>query len=397
MPNDMTAVSQNVVKPNCVQVNQYGGKEDCERGVDTFSHYVKRHINGWRNGYGDNGGERDKVAMEIIKNDVNEIVSSCNAMEPKHRAYCFYVGYRDLTELSMIADTVNLITQSKSKTTVSAEHVIVLETPAGLYTPEMIQKETASENNTTPAQAVITRQSSQPTPSYTKEKPDLIEKQYSRQSTENNNTQNTQEKTRNSGGFLSLIVGFGFLLTLVTSPFLVFFGATNQVVVFYDAKDAGWSFLPVPMVLVAAAITPDLKDGFLSIIMSLMIMTALISVGAFSAWKSVQNSIIHTRSKTLGYTIGTLKLFAAPGIAAIALEHWNKMTAPNRTAGERMASGAFLAFLVWIAKSLVNGEKVYENKGWVQQKDVEPETGERFKKTELLEISPAKNKPKMDM
>lgn len=158
---------------------------------------------------------------------------------------------------------------------------------------------------------------------------------------------------------LSLWVAFGCVLLLML------LAATNHVVVFYDGLDVWWSFAPLLSLatgyMIARSISSeDAGTSFLEI----LVMGIAVLVAAVSTLINYHNAIRHNRSMILGLAIGTLKLAASSFTVLSVAGQLSRLSDSESTRRERadaMLTLAMIGFVWWI---LVNGQRVYEKRGW---------------------------------
>ena len=158
---------------------------------------------------------------------------------------------------------------------------------------------------------------------------------------------------------LSLWAALGCVLLLML------LAATNHVVVFYDGLDVWWSFAPLLSLatgyMIARSISSeDAGTSFLEI----LVMGFAILVAAASTLINYHNAIRHNRSMILGVAIGTLKLAASSFTVLSVAGQLSRLSDSGSTRRERadaMLTLAVIGFVWWV---LVNGQRVYEKRGW---------------------------------
>ena len=141
--------------------------------------------------------------------------------------------------------------------------------------------------------------------------------------------------------------------------------ATNHVVVFYDGLDVWWSFAPLLSLatgyMIARSISSeDAGTSFLEI----LVMGIAVLVAAVSTLINYHNAIRHNRSMILGLAIGTLKLATSSFTVLSVAGQLSRLSDSESTRRERadaMLTLAMIGFVWWI---LVNGQRVYEKRGW---------------------------------
>jgi hypothetical protein len=158
---------------------------------------------------------------------------------------------------------------------------------------------------------------------------------------------------------LSLWAALGCVLLLML------LAATNHVVVFYDGLDVWWSFAPLLSLatgyMIARSISSeDVGTSFLEI----LVMGVAILVATVSTLINYHNSIRHNRSMILGLAIGTLKLAAASFTVLSVAGQLSRLSDSGSTRRERTDAMLILAVIGFVWWVLVNGQRVYEKRGW---------------------------------
>jgi uncharacterized protein len=176
------------------------------------------------------------------------------------------------------------------------------------------------------------------------------------------------EKTNRPSALKQQMMKLTAVLTVVALLALLVLGATNNVVIFYDHKDAWWSLSPVAIMgscflLATGLAPPDAKE-----IGTTLLEKFVLTIGGVGALLGVGvtflNAIRYNRSIALGILVGVCKAIVS---LLMALTFWASFrTVMNSKATAREASVAALTIamvgVLW--HLLVNGQRVYEKKGW---------------------------------
>ena len=104
----------------------------------------------------------------------------------------------------------------------------------------------------------------------------------------------------------------------------------------------------------------DAGTSFLEI----LVMGIAVLLAAVSTLINYHNAIRHNRSMILGLAIGTLKLAASSFTVLSVAGQLSRLSDSESTRRERadaMLTLAMIGFVWWI---LVNGQRVYEKRGW---------------------------------
>ncbi|MHB8425706.1 MAG: hypothetical protein ACYDB9_11255 [Gammaproteobacteria bacterium] len=155
-----------------------------------------------------------------------------------------------------------------------------------------------------------------------------------------------------------------------TFLFLLALGLTNRVVIFYDGWDAFWAIVPlvsvVVSVLIWVSIIPDTThpahqtDGMILPVMVLIAGGLSALIGGIV---TLYNAVKYNRNVPLGVLIGVCKLVISILLIVLSLGY---LLGPNdkRTRGQNLFALIALGAIAWLWIKLVNGERVYEKRGW---------------------------------
>ena len=163
---------------------------------------------------------------------------------------------------------------------------------------------------------------------------------------------------------LALIGAFFFVVVAL--------GIAGKVVFYYDTRDFVWSLCPA-IILIAAFFAAFLQQGDKSAISvtQIMILVAGGVLALIGVVKSFRSAIHYNRSLLIGLVVGACKNLVAGFMLASLLGNWDRQHRSGYYAynehGRReraLARNAF-AILGFLWFGLVNGQRVYENKGWL--------------------------------
>jgi len=146
---------------------------------------------------------------------------------------------------------------------------------------------------------------------------------------------------------------------------LMLLAATNHVVVFYDGLDVWWSFAPLLSLatgyIIARSISSDdAGTSFLEI----LVLGIAVLISAISTVINYRNAIQHNRSMALGLIIGTLKIAAATFTVISVAGQLSRLNDSESTRHERANAMLILTVIGFVWWVLVNGQRVYEKRGW---------------------------------
>lgn len=144
--------------------------------------------------------------------------------------------------------------------------------------------------------------------------------------------------------------------TLVAFIVMLIGGLTNSFVVFFDKKDFVISFMPYVCVGMA-----PLLHGMEMISYNVAVGIASMA-GLFVIW-AVVISVKHN-GVIVGLIIGILKIIAALVGAVIFALSIGKMFDKDSDKATAVLFAVFSMAFVWFGSKLINGQEVYEKKGW---------------------------------
>lgn len=149
---------------------------------------------------------------------------------------------------------------------------------------------------------------------------------------------------------------------------LVVLGATNRVVVFYNVADAWWSVAPTITLAVAAVVSvfmapPGAKE-FGGTEVERMILWAGVAGAALCSAVTVYNAVRYNKSIILGLIVGVGKVLISILMAVTFVGSFRAVFDRRKTIRQSLAFALVVATLGFLWKLLVNGERVYRQKGW---------------------------------
>lgn len=179
----------------------------------------------------------------------------------------------------------------------------------------------------------------------------------------------TPEEERQRSIAKSILLAF-----VIAYIVLLIGGVSNKFVIFYDKKD----FFITVMVFLSPSI------GFLlfwffephghqdadppTLLMQMFMYAGLAASAIFALW-TVMLSVRHNRNIPLGIAIGLFKTVTAvlAFLVLLAFKPYSKTDTLGGAINRQREWGIFLlviGLLGWLASKLINGERVYEAKGW---------------------------------
>lgn len=160
------------------------------------------------------------------------------------------------------------------------------------------------------------------------------------------------------------LVGLTILGALVL---LIIMGVTNRVVIYYDRADAWWSISPflflLVSVIIAQILTPEGQQFASTTLEKAALVAGVVGI-VFGIYKTIYNAIRYNRNVALGLFIGIFKVVISLAMAFTAIGSLSSIFDKKTSA---RGAGIFalvimLTGFLWVV--LINGEKVYNKKGW---------------------------------
>ena len=154
--------------------------------------------------------------------------------------------------------------------------------------------------------------------------------------------------------------------------FLILLSALGVVVCYFDAPDFGWSLAPAAAALVTALTAWALADGTNNSLNSAQTIALVLGslVASCFTLVSITKAIRYNRSIVAGVVIGFFKVGIAPLMVFSLLANdgrrysagYYRYTIEARQQRANAARSFVILGFLWLW--LVNGERVYERKGW---------------------------------
>ncbi len=161
-----------------------------------------------------------------------------------------------------------------------------------------------------------------------------------------------------------------FVLIIAVYIIMLMVGMAGKVVVYYDEADLVISLLPWLILFVTVLVTgiyqPNEQDlnpeKMLQIQQFIWYAGGIFAIG-FSVW-AIQLSIKYNRSILLGLVYGIFKLLSGLiGVLVLISQVFTMKDEKTKRKDFWFAILVFGAFW-WMGKKLINGKKVYRDKGW---------------------------------
>lgn len=164
-------------------------------------------------------------------------------------------------------------------------------------------------------------------------------------------------------------------LTLGAMALLLFLGASDQVVIFFDANDVFWSLMPFGsligsfVILVSLQPSTDVQEvSFASVVLLNLVAIAGLLLAFVGVLITVHNAVRYNRSLPLGVLVGIFKMSIALLMIVTLVGHLFKASRSNTMIAfswNLLAVGV----LGWLWMRLVNGRRVYLQRGWAVEVD----------------------------
>jgi len=171
------------------------------------------------------------------------------------------------------------------------------------------------------------------------------------------------KKTENDQGD-QLVIAF-MAIALVGVAILIG-GAANRVVIYYDMSDMGNSFLAVALPVAAMMLfgaEPFHSESYNHVFQWTSAIAAGLG-GAVCIFGNFASSVRNNRSIVVGLFIGVFKIAFVSISALAAIEQVSTIFNRNKSFREASIAGLVLVVIGLMAKSMVNGPRVYEARGW---------------------------------
>lgn len=182
-------------------------------------------------------------------------------------------------------------------------------------------------------------------------------------------TATESQMTRAGKALLLLVLASALLYCLVFA-----LSALGKIVFYYDVSDFGWSLSPALFATLTLCSVAVLRSGEPGSASLSPIQMTVLAAGALAALTGVliayRNAIRYNRSLLVGLLVGSGKAFVAAFMIFSFLANasrrsskdYYRYNAKGRRERALAASSFTLLGLLWYA--LVNGERIYQRKGW---------------------------------
>lgn len=180
------------------------------------------------------------------------------------------------------------------------------------------------------------------------------------------NITNSEHESK-SGWFSGLIADIKdilFTVCALTMIWVFISGAMNNWVIYYDKKDVGVSLLSIVLVLLAMYLFSSkyFETSFLNFLCNWIVapIVALFAIGLIHM--SFQSAIKHNGNLYVGLLVGAFKiLFTAFTTISMVLQFDRLSNA--KTKKEALDAAFLLLILGWMARTMINGKRVYLKHG----------------------------------
>lgn len=167
--------------------------------------------------------------------------------------------------------------------------------------------------------------------------------------------------------------------TIVIAVFIAFVamliaGATNKIVVYFDASDFLVSFMPWGSMLLGRILLNAYQhDGVvdfnnLSGIQEFIWYASLSVSAVFFIW-SIKLSVTHNKNIVLGLFVGIFKVLSALLGVLVLVGQVGKVFNNDSSTNEALVAMLVFGIFLWLGRKLMNGEQVYLAKGWALPKN----------------------------
>lgn len=161
---------------------------------------------------------------------------------------------------------------------------------------------------------------------------------------------------------LAIAVVVAFIAMLIA-------GATNKIVIYFNAGDFFVSFMPWGSILIGMILLNvyqhegEVDFNALSGMQSFIWYASLSLSAIFFIW-SMKLSITHNRSIALGLFVGIIKVLSALLGVVVLVGQVGKMFSDDASMKDALIAMLVFGVFIWLGKKLINGEQVYLAKGW---------------------------------
>ncbi|MEI7613563.1 MAG: lysozyme inhibitor LprI family protein [Betaproteobacteria bacterium] len=142
---------------------------------------------------------------------------------------------------------------------------------------------------------------------------------------------------------------------------LIFLGMTGKVVIFYDWKDFRTSLYIFFSGLLGLILSAIFYDD-ITAVWVILSLSALAII--YFSIQTIRLSILYNRNIIVGVIVGVFKMFMALFSILFVLGKLGDVSSKSSSGGLRVFSALVLAVFAWFLYQMINGERVYAEKGW---------------------------------
>jgi len=156
------------------------------------------------------------------------------------------------------------------------------------------------------------------------------------------------------------------VIFLITALVLLVAGARRKVVIYYDFKDLGLSFLTIVFPVIAWILFANdlFESAFFNGVVNWLVAPIFCLFSLAFLIECFGRAIIHNRSQALGLVVGVFKLVFVFLSFLVALGQIGKILESMTPVKETIIGAIILIGLYLLMDAMVNGEDVYAEKGW---------------------------------
>lgn len=155
---------------------------------------------------------------------------------------------------------------------------------------------------------------------------------------------------------ISLIVVVGCFIVLII------LGMTNRVVIFFNWTDF-YVTLGIFLSLVIGLLISGIVFDDDPMMQDITIYTSIASATVFGI-ATIYFSIKHNKNIILGLIIGILKVLISVFSALILFAKILEVTNSDKSLSDKFSAAVVIAGIIWFLHAMINGEEVYERRGW---------------------------------
>lgn len=168
------------------------------------------------------------------------------------------------------------------------------------------------------------------------------------------------------------LIAIGVACLLGSVVLLLVLGLTDQVVVFYDSRDAVWSLTPFLFMVAGAMLVATLKPESIEEHLTTPIEkgAALLALFAvlYATYINFRNAIRYNKNTPVGIAIGALRIVVSPAMLVTSISYLQNAFDKKTSKKDAALFLILMALIGLLWLHLINGDRVYEKKGWEPQK-----------------------------